>query len=54
MILLGFVGWGVKLRATGGAMGSVGSVEQESAGKVGSALRLEGLEGSVELEVERE
>jgi hypothetical protein len=35
-------------------MGSVGSIEQKSAGKVGSALRLEGPEGSVEFEVERE
>ena len=35
-------------------MGTVGSIEQESAGRVGSALRLEGPEGSVEFEVERE
>ena len=53
MILLGVVGWGAILRATGGAMGTVGSIEQESAGQVGGALRLEGPEGSVEFEVER-
>ena len=53
MILLGFVGWGVILRATGGAMGSVGLIEQGSVGQVGSALRLGGPEGSVEVEVER-
>ena len=52
--MFGFVGWGVILRVMGGAMGSVGSIEQESAGQVGSALRLEGPEGSVESEVERE
>ena len=47
-------GGSVVLGATGGAMGSVGSIEQESAGQVGSALSLEGPEGSVEFEVERE
>jgi len=36
--LLGFAGRGVTLRATGGALGSVGSIGQGSAGQVGSAL----------------
>ena len=35
-------------------MGSVGLIEQGSAGQVGSTLRLEGPEGLVEFEVERE
>ena len=34
-------------------MGSVGSIEQGSVGKVGDALSLRGPEGSVEFEVER-
>ena len=45
-----FCGLGRDTASDGGAMGSVGSIEQESAGQVGSALRLEGPEGSVEFE----
>ena len=41
------------LRVTGGAMGLVGSIEHGSAAQVGGALRLKGVEGSVEFEVER-
>jgi len=47
------VGWGVILRATGGAMGLMRAVELGSASWVGSALGLAGPEGSVEFEFER-